>query len=174
MLSLLQLVNRQTAKQLRIKIGGLLRHDPAGKSHLGDLLHGCRLQQKSKLRLSALNLGISRIQSTHVFDVLLVPHRFFSDTERTAQQWARGIFEDQPAGPDVCGVRCRTAYNFGYSLALWDCDDSVEIVHDSAGRVQDLALDNPRVLGRLQVEMRKRRIDVTTIPESECSTCQRA
>lgn len=90
------------------------------------------------------------------------------------QQWARGIFEDQPAGPDVCGVRYRTAYNFGYSLALWDCDDSVEIVRDSAGEVLDLPLIDPRILGRLQVEMRKRRIEVTTVPESQCAICQRA
>jgi hypothetical protein len=90
------------------------------------------------------------------------------------QQWARAIFEDHPAGPDVRGVRYRSAYNFGYSLALWDCDDSVEIVRDSAGRIQDLALDDPRVLVRFEIEMRKRRINVTTIPESECSTCQRA
>lgn len=89
------------------------------------------------------------------------------------QQWARAIFEDQPAGRDVCGVRYRTAYNFGHSLALWDCDDSVEIMRDSAGRVQDLALDHPAVLGRFQVEMDKRLISVTTIPESDCSICQR-
>ena len=25
-------------------------------------------------------------------------------------------------GPDVCGVRYRSAYNYGYSVALWDCD----------------------------------------------------
>jgi hypothetical protein len=90
------------------------------------------------------------------------------------QQWARAIFEDHPAGRDVCGVRYRSAYNFGCSLALWDCDDSVEIARDSSGQIQDLALADPRVLRRLQIEMRKRRISVTTIPESECSTCQRA
>ncbi|WP_078345326.1 RES domain-containing protein [Mycobacteroides chelonae] len=89
------------------------------------------------------------------------------------QQWARSIFEDQPAGSDVCGVRYRTAYNFGYSLALWDCDDSVEIVQDRAGRVQDLPLQDPRMLGRLQVEMRKRRIAVTTITENDCTLCTR-
>jgi hypothetical protein len=89
------------------------------------------------------------------------------------QQWARSIFEDQPASPDVCGVRYRTAYNSGYALALWDCDDSVEVVRDIAGQLQDLPLDDPRALGRLQVQMHKRRIEVTTIPETECSICQR-
>jgi hypothetical protein len=94
-----------------------------------------------------------------------------SEARSLTQQWARGIFEDQPAGPDVCGVRYRTAYNFGYSLALWDCDDSVEVVRDAAGRIQDLPLDDARVLGRLQVQMRKRRIDVTTVSEDRCVLC---
>lgn len=97
-----------------------------------------------------------------------------NEARSLTQQWARGIFEDQPAGPDVCGVRYRTAYNFGYSLALWDCDNSVDIVRDSSSRAQDLSLQDPRVLRRLQVEMRKRRIGVTTISESECAICQRA
>ena len=89
------------------------------------------------------------------------------------QQWAQAIFEDQPAGGDVCGVRYRTAYNFGHSLALWDCDDRVHIVRDRVGRLQDLALHSPPVLGRLQVEMRKRQINVTTVSEAECALCQR-
>lgn len=71
------------------------------------------------------------------------------------------------------GVRYRTAYNFGTSLALWDCDDSVELVCDSAGRQQDYALDHPGIFGRFQVDMRKRRISVTTLPESDCALCQR-
>lgn len=97
-----------------------------------------------------------------------------SEARSLTQQWARGIFEDRPAGQDVCGVRYRTAYNFGYSLALWDCDDSVEIVRDAADRIQDLPLNDVRVLGRLQVQMRKRRIDVTTVSEDECVLCREA
>ncbi|WP_396837059.1 RES family NAD+ phosphorylase [Mycobacterium sp. ITM-2016-00317] len=89
------------------------------------------------------------------------------------QQWARAIFEDQPAGAAVRGVRYRTAHNFGYSIALWDSDDRVEVVRDSTGRPQDHALDRPALLGRLQVEMRKRRISVTTVPESDCTLCRR-
>ncbi|WP_240744043.1 RES family NAD+ phosphorylase [Mycobacterium paragordonae] len=97
-----------------------------------------------------------------------------NESRKLTQQWARAIYEDQPAGPDVCGVRYRSAYNYGYSVALWDCDERVEIVRDGTGRIQDLPLDDPRVLGRLQVEMRKRRISVTTVLESECPTCRLA
>jgi len=39
--------------------------------------------------------------------------------------------------------RC-AAYNFGYSLALWDCDDGVEIAQDARGTPQDVPLNDPR------------------------------
>ena len=86
-----------------------------------------------------------------------------NETRALTQQWARAIFEDQPAGRTVRGVRYRSAYNFGHSIAPWDCDDRVDIVRDSAGRTQDHALDQPRIFGRFQVEMGKRRISVTTV-----------
>jgi hypothetical protein len=50
----------------------------------------------------------------------------------------------------------------------------VEIVRDAADRIQDLPLNYVRVLGRLQVQMRKRRIDVTTVSEDECVLCREA
>lgn len=87
------------------------------------------------------------------------------------QQWARAIYEDRPAGSSVRGVRYRSAYNDGISLALWDCDDDVRIVR--AGRLQDLALAEPRVLGRLQVAMHARGINVTTVSENDCAACRR-
>ena len=96
-----------------------------------------------------------------------------NEARSLTQQWARAIFEDNPAGAQVRGVRYRTAYNFGYSLALWDCDDSVEIVRDRSQRLQDHALNHPALLRRFEGEMRKRRISVTTVTESECAICQR-
>ena len=96
-----------------------------------------------------------------------------SEPRALTQEWARGINEDQPAGPEVTGVRYRTGYNFGYSLALWDCDDGVEIVRDAQGRRQDIALDDRRLLLRLQVQMRKRLISVTTVSEDRCVQCQK-
>jgi hypothetical protein len=89
------------------------------------------------------------------------------------QEWARAIYDDQPAGPDVTGVRYRTAYNFGFSLALWDCDDGVEIVSDAHGRLQDMPLTDPRVLPRFQVQMTKRLIKVTTVSSAGCPECQK-
>jgi hypothetical protein len=97
-----------------------------------------------------------------------------SEARPLTQEWARAIYEDQPAGPEVAGIRYRTGYNFGYSLALWDCDDGVEIVRDGRGRVQDMALTDPRVQQRLQVQMTRRRIHVTTVSADDCAECKKA
>jgi hypothetical protein len=96
-----------------------------------------------------------------------------SEPRPLTQEWARSIYEDQPAGPDATGIRYRTGYNFGFSLALWDCDDGIEIVRDAHGRLQDMALTDSRVLPRLQVQMRKRLIKVTTVSSAGCTECQK-
>lgn len=70
-------------------------------------------------------------------------------------------------------MRYRSAYNSGLALALWDCDDDVRTVGDGAGRLQDLALDDPRVLRRLQAEMIYRGVNVTTVSEDDCAVCRR-
>ena len=44
------------------------------------------------------------------------------------RQWARTIFEDQPAGPTIRGVSHRTPDNFGHSIALRDYDDRIDKV----------------------------------------------
>jgi RES domain len=89
------------------------------------------------------------------------------------QQWARAIYEDQPAGPDVTGVRYLSAYNFDYSLALWDCDDGVEIVSDAGGRRQDFPLLHPPLLRRFQEKMTDRGIMVTMGSSADCTECQK-
>jgi hypothetical protein len=96
-----------------------------------------------------------------------------NEPRKLTQEWARAIYEDQPAGPDVTGIRYRSAYNFGSSLALWDCDDGVEIVSDAQGRLQDMPLIDPRVLARFQVQMTKRLIKVTTVSSEDCPQCQK-
>ena len=69
--------------------------------------------------------------------------------------------------------RLRSGYNSGESLALWDCDADVEVVHDDAGHLQDMALADPRILLRLGVELRWRQITVTTVPSSDCNECKK-
>jgi len=89
------------------------------------------------------------------------------------QQWARAIYKDQPAGPGITGIHYRSGYNSGQALALWDCDADVEVVRDGSGDPQDIALDDPRILPRLQVQLRRRRINVTTVASSACSECKK-
>jgi hypothetical protein len=46
-------------------------------------------------------------------------------------------------------------------------------VRDGGGHPQDIALDDPRILLRLQVQLRRRRINITTVASSECSECKK-
>jgi hypothetical protein len=96
-----------------------------------------------------------------------------NEARSLTQKWARAIYEDQPAGPETTGIHYRSGYNSGESLALWDCDADVEVVHDDAGHLQDMALADPRILLRLEVELRWRQITVTTVPSSDCNECKK-
>jgi hypothetical protein len=96
-----------------------------------------------------------------------------NEARSLTQQWARAIYKDQPAGPGITGIHHRSGYNSGQALALWDCDADVEVVRDGGGHPQDIALDDPRILPRLQVQLRRRRINVTTVPSSACSECKK-
>ncbi|MDI9940684.1 RES domain-containing protein [Rhodococcus sp. IEGM 1351] len=90
------------------------------------------------------------------------------------QQWARAIFEDQPAATKVDGIRYRTAYNDDHALALWDCDNAITVAHDRAGQPLDLPLTHPRIQPRLLAALIPRHITVTNIDETHCPNCQRA
>jgi hypothetical protein len=96
-----------------------------------------------------------------------------NEARALTQQWARAIYEDQPAGPEISGIHYRSGYNSGQALALWDCDADVEVVRDGGGHPQDIALDDPRILPRLEVQLRRRQINVTTVTFSECNECKK-
>jgi RES domain len=89
------------------------------------------------------------------------------------QQWARAIYEDRPAGPRIAGIRYRSAYNGGSSLALWDCDGDIEVLRDARGVLQDFALDDPRIFGRFQNAMTDRHINVAKVSARACNICGR-
>ena len=96
-----------------------------------------------------------------------------NEARSLTQQWARAIYEDQPGGPEITGIHYRSGYNSGQALALWDCDADVEVVPDDGGHQQDIALDDPRILSRLQVQLRRRQISITTVTSSECKECKK-
>jgi hypothetical protein len=77
-----------------------------------------------------------------------------NEARSLTQQWARAIYEDQPAGPEITGIHYRSGYNSGQALALWDCDADVEVVRDGGDHPQDIALDDPRIFPCLEVQLR--------------------
>ncbi len=84
------------------------------------------------------------------------------------QEWARAIYEDQPAPRAIHGVYYNAAHSNGPALALWDTDDHVEVVHDQAGAEQDLALGDPLIWPRVvtaAVSLGLRTNIVTTCPQ---------
>jgi hypothetical protein len=89
------------------------------------------------------------------------------------QEWARAIYEDEPAGPEIVGIHYRSAYNGGRSLALWDCDRDIALLRDTRGLLQDFPLNDRRIFARLEGEMSERHINVTTVSESGCKICAR-
>ncbi|TCN53576.1 RES domain-containing protein [Rhodococcus sp. SMB37] len=94
-----------------------------------------------------------------------------SEDRELTQQWARAIFEDQPAADKVKGIHYRTAYNHGHALALWDCAGAVAVPTDSAGDPRDVPLRDRRVFDQLKKELIPRRIIVTQIADEDCESC---
>jgi hypothetical protein len=86
------------------------------------------------------------------------------------QQWARAIYEDQPAWRRVTGIRYRSAYNGGISLALWDSGGRVRTVMTHS-RVADQALDSPVLLPRVQTDLAVRLIPTELIDPADCDVC---
>lgn len=87
------------------------------------------------------------------------------------QAWARAIYEDNPTISHVDGIRYRSAYNYGISLALWDTKNRVEVVRDNSGRAQDYALRSPAMYARLVDAMKPRHIVVTLLDRTDCPSC---
>lgn len=86
------------------------------------------------------------------------------------QQWARAIYEDQPARRPVTGIRYRSAYNGGVSIALWDSAGRVRTVM-TRSRVADHALDSPVLLPRIQRELAARGISLEFVTTDQCDVC---
>lgn len=89
------------------------------------------------------------------------------------QEWARAIYEDDPTGQHVDGVRYRSAYNGGRAIAAWDADFSVTVLKTGDGEEADHALRYPPLLERLMVELAPRRIMISIIDPDECPHCRR-
>jgi hypothetical protein len=88
------------------------------------------------------------------------------------QEWARAIYEDQPAGVPVAGVLYRSAYDYGLCLALFERSPTlVETVEPGMPMggfpLQDLS---DRVLATLT----QRKIEYSPIDPKDCKKCLQA
>jgi len=88
------------------------------------------------------------------------------------QAWARAVYEDDPTGGHVDGIRYRSAYNSGLALALWDSSGRVTAAQDAAGVEQDFALRHPSMLSRLETAMAPRHIVLTMTDSDDCPQCR--
>jgi hypothetical protein len=100
----------------------------------------------------------------------------------TFRQYGRAARFDHhhPADPPVVDTTGRRILYVGEDLATSACEvfgdagiADVEVVQDDAGHLQDMALADPRILLRLEVERRRRQITVTTVPSSDCNECRK-
>lgn len=89
------------------------------------------------------------------------------------QAWARAIYEDEPTGKHLDGIRYRSAYNGGNALALWDIASRLAVSADGKGTPQDFELRSRPIYARLIADLRDRHITVRLQPRNECSLCQR-
>ena len=87
------------------------------------------------------------------------------------QQWARAIYEDQPAAKPVTGIAYNSAYNGAMSLALWDSAGLVETIIDRTGKPADIALADARMLARFTAAVTPRLITVDVINSTSCPHC---
>jgi hypothetical protein len=95
-----------------------------------------------------------------------------NEPRELTQEWARAIYEDQPASTKVAGIRYRTAYNGGIALAVWDAAGIVRTVSGNGGWSEDYQLRARMMLGRVKNACAPRRIIVDTIDPSRCRLCR--
>lgn len=97
-----------------------------------------------------------------------------NEKRELTQQWARAIYEDQPAAAKVEGIHYRSAYRGGRSLALWDCPDDIEVATNRLGRPLDLPLDRNPGRRLLLKALQGTDIAVTPVPDADCARCRGA
>ncbi|GAB4100570.1 RES family NAD+ phosphorylase [Sinomonas halotolerans] len=88
------------------------------------------------------------------------------------QEWARAVYEDQPAeGVTVRGILYNAAYSNGGALALWDTDGEVTVPH-IGGMHQDFALQDPQMWRRVLVEADRIGMPAAMADPAACPRCR--
>ncbi|NLE79449.1 MAG: RES family NAD+ phosphorylase, partial [Rhodococcus sp.] len=97
-----------------------------------------------------------------------------SEDRELTQQWARAIYEDQPAAEKVEGIHYRSAYRGDRALALWDCSDDIEVAVNLHGQLLDLPLDHGRGRSLMLKALEGTGIPLTSVPDADCEARRRA
>jgi hypothetical protein len=87
------------------------------------------------------------------------------------QEWARAIYEDQPARKHVTGIQYTAAHAGADSLALWDTDNDVQVVVSPAGAMQDFALRERAMWSRVLTAGNDLSITLTPLAPDDCDRC---
>jgi hypothetical protein len=77
-------------------------------------------------------------------------------------EWARAIYEDRPASPDVCGIHYHSSFAGTDNIALWDTAPDLVV-----------QLDSP-ICDQLPMFMAatdELGLIVTEVPEESCEVC---
>src|ERR1035437_1708376 len=82
---LIQRIDSQAAQQFWEKVGGLLRHNLAGKSHFPQLLHGHRVGEESNVRFAAANLFHRFPRISQIANIGLLADHFGVPTKELVQ-----------------------------------------------------------------------------------------
>jgi hypothetical protein len=91
---------------------------------------------------------------------------------RVSQEWARAIYEDDPAGVQAEGVRYVSAHDGLYAAALWDRAPELLVATLANGSQSDAALlDQPVLLAQFIKQMSDRAITFRMIDSSDCHRC---
>jgi hypothetical protein len=88
-----------------------------------------------------------------------------------SQAWARAIYEDRPASPEVCGIHYTGSHEEGECLCLWDTGPSIYVERNAAGVAFDDALLDSRVFSIFLTAMTKLPITVERVAFDECISC---
>lgn len=113
------------------------------------------------------------ITPTAAMQIDALPSLATADHPRSlTQEWARAIWEDQPAPLPVHGIRYNAAHTNGAALVLWNTDDRVDVATDQHHQPQDFPLTGHTSLwARVMVAATSIRLVPSQIPQNDCPNC---
>lgn len=116
---------------------------------------------------------VDLITPTAAMQIDALPSLATADHPRSlTQEWARAIWDDQPARQPVHGIRYNTAHTNGAALALWNTDQQVDVATGQNHQPQDYSLtEHTAIWTRVMTAATSIRLVPSQITPSECPNC---